>query len=367
MIEMPETRYVKTADGTRLAYQVFGSGKRDILYLPGHIGHVEVHWEDPLYAAFLRGLGSFARVIAVDRRGQGLSDRLSPGDLPPPEVLVDDVVSVMAEIRSHDTVVLGHDEGAQIGVLLAASHPDAVRGLILYGSSPSGAWSPATPWGDTEEEWMSWLAWVIPRWGSMESAIVDVQEAAPERVGDEAFTRWVAKLYRYGVSPNAASALYQLALGLDVTDVLPAVRVPTMVAHRTGDRMTPMEAGRFMAARIPEARFVELPGEDHFPNGPSWEALVDTIRGFVDGSQDRPTDSRRLATVLFTDVVGSTARSAELGDAAWKVMLESHHSAVRRELELHGGHELSTAGDGFFATSGDLRRLRSALARSPTP
>lgn len=363
MRDIPETRYLRTPDGVYLAFQVFGAGPTDILYLPGFITHVEIIWENRGLAEFLRGLASFARVISVDRRGVGLSDRLSPADLPPPEVLVDDVAILLDEVGSLNTVLFGHDEGAQIGVLFAAGRPERLRGLVLYGSSPTNVSRPHAPWVETEEMWEGWLRWMPQHHGSREAAIRDLQETGPGHAFDEAEIEFIAKLYRHGASPGALEALTRLSFQLDVSDVLPTVRVPTLVLHRRDDPIVSIEAGHHIAATIPGARFVELEGYGHFPNQGDVPQLVEAVREFVEGSRGHADTTRRLATVLFTDIVRSTERAAELGDAAWKDLLGEHHQRTRAELARFGGNEVDTAGDGFLATfDGPARAVRCAQA-----
>jgi class 3 adenylate cyclase len=361
----PETRYVTAVDGTRIAYQIHGQGRRDLLFLPGQISHLDLHWEDPNFAAIMAALGTFARVIAMDRRGVGLSDRLSPDDLPPVEVLVSDVAAVLDEVRSFDTVLIGLDEGAQIGVLFAATHPQRLTGLMLYGMSPSGVPRPDMPWVPPAAELEAWLEWSVARYGSREQAMVDMQETSPSRAGDEKYLEWLSAMYRYGASPSAYVALYRMSMQLDVTDVLPAVRTPTVVIHRTGDRVVPLAAAQLVASRLPNARLVELAGDDHFPSSADASQVVDVVRDFVGASPVRTDTHRRLVTLLFTDIVDSTRRAADLGDREWSGLLERHHLVVRRELERHHGREVSTSGDGFFATfDGPARAVRCAQAIS---
>jgi pimeloyl-ACP methyl ester carboxylesterase len=360
---IPETRYVTAADGTRIAFQVHGQGRRDLLFLPGQISHLDLHWQDPNFAEVMTALGGFARVIAVDRRGVGLSDRLSPDDLPPVEVLVSDVAAVLDEVRSRDTVLVGLDEGGQIGVLFAATHPERLTGLILHGMSPSGVPRPDMPWVPPPSDVEEWLEWSAARYGSREQAVADMQEASPSRAGDESYLQWLSAMYRYSASPSAFVALYRMAMQLDVTEVLPAVHTPTLVIHRTGDRVVPIEAARYVTAAMPNARLEELPGDDHFPSSDDTSLFIELIRDFVGAPRDRVGTDRRLATLLFTDVVASTQRAAELGDSAWKVLVEKHHAIVRACLADFGGVEVDTAGDGFFATfEGPAAAVRCASA-----
>jgi pimeloyl-ACP methyl ester carboxylesterase len=359
---IPETRYAKTKDGVRIAYQVFGHGEHDLLYVPGFITHLDLHWEDPRYAEFLNGLGSFARVIAIDRRGVGLSDRLSPADLPPVEVIVDDLVTVLDEVGSLETALFGHDDGGQVGALLAASQPERLRALIVYATSPATVRRPNAPWSSSEEEWESWLAWTVEHYGSRESAIRDLQETSSSRsAGNEQDIEWIAKLYRNGVSPSAFLALHRLSMQLDVTDILPTIRVPSLIVHRRDDPLVHVEASRFMAATIPGAQLVELDGGGHFPNQGEVAPLVDAVREFVSGMGEHVDTTRRLSTVLFTDIADSTRIAAELGDAKWKQLLVAHHERTRQQLAHYRGTEVDTAGDGFLATfDGPARAIRCA-------
>jgi pimeloyl-ACP methyl ester carboxylesterase len=359
---IPETRYAKMKDGVRVAYQVFGRGEHDLLYVPGFITHLELHWEDPRYAEFLNGLGSLARVIAIDRRGVGLSDRLSPADLPPVEVIVDDLVTVLDEVGSLEAALFGHDDGGQVGALLAASRPDRLRALILFATSPATVSRPNAPWSSSEAEWESWLAWTVEHYGSRESVIRDLQETSSSRsAGNEHDVEWIGKLYRFGASPSAFLALHRLSMQLDVTDILPTIRVPSLIIHRHDDPVVGVEASRFIAATIPEAQLVELEGGGHFPNQGEVAPLVDAVRKFIAGTSDHVDTTRRLATVLFTDITDSTRIAAELDDAKWKQVLVAHHERTRAQLARYRGTEVDTAGDGFLATfDGPARAIRCA-------
>jgi pimeloyl-ACP methyl ester carboxylesterase len=360
-VDAPEIRYVRTPDGVYIAYQSFGVGALDIVYLPGFITHLEINWEDPDYAAFLRGLASFARVVAIDRRGVGLSDRLSPSDLPPPEVLIDDVMAVLDQVGSFNTLLFGMDEGALIAALFAAALPERTRGLVLFNSSPTIVWKPHAPWSETPEAWEDWLRFMKTHYGSRDAAIRDLQETGSIHGFDESEVRFISRLYRYGVSPGALEALFRLSFQLDISDILPSIRVPTLVAHRPADPVVSIEASRHMASVIPGATLVEVEGYGHFPNQGDAAQLVDVVRTFALGPRHDADESRRLATVLFTDIVASTEHAAELGDRRWRELLERHHEMVRKILGAHRGIEVDTAGDGFLATfDGPARAVRSA-------
>jgi class 3 adenylate cyclase len=361
-MDVPEPRYTTAPDGTSLAYQVFGSGRRDLVFLPGNATQLDVGWEHPVFERFYRLLAELGRVIMVDRRGVGLSDRVALDDPPPLEVLVDDLARVLDTVRSRDTVLLGQDEGALTAILFAAIHPERVARLILVAPRPAMVATPEHPWGGPPDEWEEWLAWASEHWGSRESIVHDMHELFPSLLGDERAIEFGAKLQRAAPSPKAAVALFRISTQLNVADVLPTIRTPTLVLHRRADAMIPLEAGRAIVDMMPNASMVELEGEDHIIQTGTREELVEPLRTFLDLEMPPIDEGRRLATVLFTDLVGSTARSVELGDTAWGELLERHHDAVRRELARHGGTEVDTAGDGFFATfDGPAAAARCAM------
>ena len=355
----PEVRYARASDGVSIAYQVFGRGRLDLVYVPGQVSHLDVNWELPSYADFLRTLGGLARVIVLDRRGIGLSDRLSPGEFPPAEVLAEDLGVVLQSALSRNTVLFGADEGGQICSLYAAAHPERVRGLILYGMTPNGA---ATQ-GATAEDlagWEEWLAWMPSRWGSHESGLLDTREMSPTHADDDNALEWAAKLQRNALHPSAIEPLFRISMALDVRDVLPSIAVPTVMLHRRDDAVVPIETARAVAAAIPDARLEELPGEDHLAYLGSWEAITDAVATFLGeltGGPSAPT--RRLATVVFTDIVGSTERAAELGDGPWRELLARHDEIARAQIEDGGGTYVKSTGDGLMATfDGPARAVR---------
>jgi class 3 adenylate cyclase/pimeloyl-ACP methyl ester carboxylesterase len=302
-------------------------------------------------------------VILVDRRGVGLSDRVAPDALPPVEVLVSDLACVLDHVRSQDTVILGADEGAHSAVLFAATHPDRVRRLVLWAPRPSIVATAEHPWGGSREEWAEWLDWAGEHWGSRESIVNDLHELAPSWLEDERAIEYGAKVQRAAASPKSAVALFRISMTLNMAEVLPAVHTPTLVLHRGDDGLVPPAAGRAVADLMPDATFVEFPGEDHFLYAGHTDELFEHLRSFLQLDVSPVDRSRRLTTVLFTDIVGSTERTAALGDAAWKRLLERHHETVRAELARRGGQEVDTAGDGFFATfDGPAAAARSAVA-----
>ncbi|HEU4760332.1 MAG TPA: adenylate/guanylate cyclase domain-containing protein [Dehalococcoidia bacterium] len=349
----PETRYAKSGD-VNIAYQVVGDGPLDIVSVPGFISHLEVGWEDPSLARFLRRLASFSRLILFDKRGTGLSDRVSVKELPTLEQRMDDVRAVMDAVGSQRAALLGFSEGGPMSVLFAATYPERTSALVLY-----GAFSSLTELRLSADQLQPFLNTLERNWGQEGN----VEWFAPSRVGDQQFKEWWARHGRAGASPGAAVALTRMNFEIDTRHVLPAVRVPTLVLHRTGDRVVPVERGRKMAGQIPGARYVELPGDDHAPFLGDADALLEEVQEFLTGVRPAPEPDRVLATVLFTDIVGSTQRAAELGDRRWRDLLDSYYGLARRELTHFRGREVKTTGDGFLATfDGPARAIRCGRA-----
>ena len=351
---MPDTRYAKSGD-VNIAYSVVGEGPFDLVLIPGFISHLELDWEEPRYAHFLERLASFSRLIMFDKRGTGLSDR--PGGLPDLETRMDDVRAVMDAAVSERAALFGYSEGGPMSCLFAATYPERTIALVLYGTyakrcEPDEEY----PWVMTWEERQRYAQEVEREWGR-ES---DLGSMAPN--ADEALTRWWRARARAAASPGAARDLILMNSRIDVRDVLPTVRVPTLVLHRSGDRDSHVEEGRYIAERIPGARFIELPGEDHAPLIDT-DRIVDEVETFLTGRQPVREPDRMLATVLFTDIVGSTEKAVELGDARWRQLLQQHHGLIRRQLNRFQGREVDTAGDGFFASfDGPARAIRCACA-----
>jgi pimeloyl-ACP methyl ester carboxylesterase len=356
----PETRYAK-AGGLNIAYQIVGDGPYDLLWIPGWVSNVELAWEEPLLAHFFERLARFSRLILFDKRGTGLSDRVPTDELPSLDERLDDVGAVLDAVGSERAALLSHSEGGNLAVLFAATFPDRTAALVTAGIYAKRVWSEDYPWAPTPEEREREIAQVEQEWGSN----MDVEHYAPSVVGDEGFSSRLATYFRRSASPGAAAALLRMNTRIDIRDVLPTIRVPTLVLHRTGDRDTNVEEGRWIASRIPGARFVELPGDDHMPWVGDVDGLVDVVEEFLTGVRPAPEEDadRVLATVLFTDVVGSTERAAALGDREWARLLERHHEVVRAELARFRGREVDTAGDGFLAWfDGPARAVRCALA-----
>ncbi len=353
----PETRYAKSGV-VNIAYQVVGDGPLDLVFVPGWISHLEVGWEEPSFARFLRRLASFSRLILFDKRGTGLSDRVSVMELPTLEQRMDDVRAVMDAAGSERAALFGVSEGGPMSVLFAATYPRRTSALILYGSMARRAEFVPT------DEQLQQISEALERtWGQA----MDTGLWAPSRAHDQQFKEWLARLGRLGASPGAGAALIRMMMQMDVRHVLPAIRVPTLVIHRIGDRAVAIDLGRQLAQEIPGAKFVELPGDDHFPSAGDADAILDEIQEFLTGVRPAPEPDRVLATVLFTDIVGSTQRAAELGDRRWRDLLDSYYALARRELDHFRGREVKTMGDGFLATfDGPARGIRCASAISET-
>lgn len=354
----PQIRYARNGD-ISVAYQVVGSGPRDLILVPGWVSNIEVFWEEPTMARFLERLASFSRLILFDKRGTGLSDRVS--DIPSLEIRMDDVRAVMDAVGSRQAALFGYSEGGPLCTLFAATYPDRATALIMAGSYPNLKWSPESPWGRTPEMQDQFVAAMETHWGGP----VGIELRAPSVAHDERFRQWWARWLRSSASPAAAAAVVRMSYQIDVRDLLPLIRVPTLILHSVGDKAVSVAGSRFMAEQIPGAKLVELPGADHVPWLSDSDAIVDEIEEFLTGVRGRAEPDRVLATVLFTDVVGSTEKAAELGDRRWRDLLDSHNSVVRRELERFRGHEVKTAGDGFLATfDGPARAIRCACAIS---
>jgi len=363
-MEPPETRYARSGD-VSIAYQVVGEGPFDLVYVPGSISHIEMIWEDGAHADVFRSLAAFSRLILFDKRGTGLSDRV--GDLPDLETRMDDVRAVMDAAGSRRAALMGASEGAPMTLLFAATYPERTAALVIWGGIVSGSWSPRTPWERTREETEAAIDRSHALWGTPELGKQMLERFAPSAAEDQELQRLLTRYLRSAASPGALAALMRMNLGIDVQDVLPSISVPTLIFHRTGDRAANVRNGRLMAEAIPHARYVELPGDDHlFTVDP--EPMLSEVEVFLSelwrqGSWEEPEHDRVLATVLFTDIVGATARAVELGDRAWRELLEKHHQAIRTQLARFRGREVDTAGDGFFATfDGPARAIRCACA-----
>jgi class 3 adenylate cyclase len=346
-MEAPETRYARSGNYS-IAYQVVGQGDLDLVYVPGLASHMEVFWEEPAYSRFLHRLASFSRLILMDRLGTGLSDRLPANQVSTYEQRMDDIRAVMDAVGSERAAVLGWSEGAPLCALFAATYPQRTTALVMYGGLPRFVSDDDYQWGFPREVLDDWVEQIVPAaWGQDEELL---RLWAPSVADQPGPRRWFVRFGRLAASPGAAQALFGMAQDLDIRDILPAIRVPTLVVHRTEDSLVEVEHSRYMAERIPDAKLVELPGVDHLWWFGDQDAIVDEVQEFLTGARSAPEPDRVLATIMFTDIVGSTKRAAELGDSRWRELLEGHEAIVRRELARHRGREVNTTGDGFLAT-----------------
>lgn len=354
----PETRYA-LSDGVHIAYQVVGDGPFDLVYVPGWVSNVEVMWEEPRLAAFLGRLASFARLIVFDKRGTGLSDSVPDAELPGLERRMDDVRAVMDAAGSERAALLGHSEGGNMCILFSATFPERTSALVLVGCYAKRSRTDDYPWAPDPVERERDIAETERTWGRVDPT----PTLAPSLADDQAFRDWVRRYLRLSASPRAAAAVLRMNTQIDTRDVLPAIRVPTLLIYRTGDNDVLVDEGRWIASRIPDARFVELPGSDHLMWAGDAGAILDEIEGFLTGVRRGPAPDRVLTTVLFTDITRSTERAAEMGDHDWAGLIERHHAAIRRELNRFQGREVDTAGDGFLARfDGPARAVRCAIA-----
>ena len=353
----PRTQYTKSGN-VSIAYRVLGSGPIDLVYAQGWITNVEYAMENPDYARYLTRLSSFSRFIWFDRRGMGLSDRdVESLTL---EERVDDIRAVMDAVGSERAALLGVSEGGYMSLMFAATHPERTAALVLYGCYAKCGFAPDYPWGGTfEEHTKKWVDDVERDWGGP----FDLEHGAPSVAKDEAARSWFGAYLRYSASLSATKALAYQDHAVDVRELLPAIRVPTLVLHRTGDQWVSFAQGRYLAEHIPGAKLIELPGEDHIPWWGDQERLIGEIQEFLTGARTVPSTDRVLLTVLVTDIVGSTEKAAVMGDMKWKGLLQSHDAAVRQELQNFGGQEINTTGDGFvLAFTGPSRAVHCALA-----
>jgi pimeloyl-ACP methyl ester carboxylesterase/class 3 adenylate cyclase len=358
-VEVSETRYAQSGD-VSIAYRVMGEGPFDLVFVPPAVSNVELTFEDAGRAGFFEQLASFSRLIIFDKRGTGLSDRVS--GVPDIETRMDDVRAVMDAAGSGRAALIGISEGGPMSIVFAATYPERTRALVLYGTIPRFTRAPGFPFAPTREEVVRENEHEVRGWGTAELA----REWYPD-LGEEEIQRAASRM-RQGASPGAYRQLTQMNLDVDVRAALPSVRVPTLIAHRSEDPAVEVAGARWMSEQIAGARFVEVPGWGHMIPQGDWGKLADEMEAFLvpicTGDQAfEPEHDTVLATVLFTDIVDSTARAVELGDRAWRDVLERHHGVVRRELARFRGREHDTAGDGFFASfDGPARAIRCASA-----
>jgi class 3 adenylate cyclase len=348
---LPETHYALSGD-VNIAYQTIGDGPENIIIVPGVVSHVEFLHEMPGYTAFLRRLATFARVVTFDKRGQGLSDRVS--DAPSLEQRMDDVRAIMDEVGLERAVLIGYSEGCPMSILFAATYPERVSRLVLFGGFARNL----TLSGDNGEKIISER---VKHWGSGEM----IKRVKPSEAENPVAVKQFAKFERLSASPGAIGAFSRLNAKIDVTSILSSVRVPTLVLHRRTDALIPVQWGQDLAAQTPAARFIEYPDGDHAIYTGNVEAVLGDIEEFITGHRERPsTDLERvLATVLFTDIVDSTRSASEMGDQAWRRLLDNHDQIAKQLVEQHRGSLIKTTGDGILATfDGPGRAVRCALA-----
>ena len=352
-----KTRYARNGDA-RIAYQVIGDGPFDLIVVPGFVSNVEAHWEIPGVPAIFERFASYARLITWDKRGTGLSDPVLR--LPPLDERMDDMLAVLDAAGSEQAALFGVSEGGPLSILFAATHPQRVSALAMYGAAPRMAWAPDFTWGMPPERYSDAMKEaVLDGWG--DGVLLDL--FAPSCAEDERMREVWGTFQRVGASPSMGLATLQALLKIDVRDILPSVGVPTLLIHRRGDRAIPAKSSRYMSEHIPNAKYVELEGEDHLWLVGDTDAIFDEVEEFLTGVRRNFVKDRMLATVLFTDIVDSTRKLAELGDHRWRVVLAEHDALVRRELERFRGREVKTTGDGFLATfDGPARAVTCAGA-----
>jgi pimeloyl-ACP methyl ester carboxylesterase len=355
VVDSPDTRYAKTADGVHIAYQVLGDGPFDLVLVTGYVSHVELAWDDPEIADFLRALASFSRLILFDRRGLGLSDPVQGA--PTIEDRMQDVRAVMDAAGSERAALLGISEGGPMSMVFAATYPERVSALVLYGTFARMTEADGYPWGYPSDVFEGFVDSKIIAWGGDDT--VDV--FAPSRAQDGEFRRRWAAFERRATSPGAYRSLMDMNAETDVRDVLSTIRVPTLVLHRAEDIPVRVGNGRYLSEHIPGARFVELPGADHFFFVGDTGKLLDEVEEFLTGRRSVHEQDRVLATVLFTDIVGSTEQAIRLGDTGWRRLLDQHDQITRREVDRWRGRVVKSTGDGALATfDGPARAIRCA-------
>ena len=357
MNEIPETKYARSGD-LHIAYQVIGDGPLDIVTSPGWISHMEQQWEQPLPAHFLLRPTSYARVLLFDKRGTGLSDRT--GGVPTLEECMDDIRAVMDAEGSERAALVGHYDSGAHSAMFAATYPERTSALIIVGGYAKGSRDETYPFGPDPAVTGMLAEAIRDEWGK--GTIVPV--IAPSMAGDKSFAEFWGRYERLSASPGAAASLFQMMAEMDIRDILPNIQAPTLVIHRTDHPVVPMESARYLAEHITGARLVELPGTDALPYTPTGgDDVLDEIQEFLTGVREGPPSDRVLATVLFTDIVDSTKHASELGDHAWRELLDRHDATVRRQLDRYRGTEVGTAGDGFLAMfDGPARAIQCAIA-----
>jgi len=358
MADIPATHYVKS-DDVHIAYQVIGDGPRDLLFVPGFVSNVEAQWQSPSRASFFRRLATFARVITFDKRGTGMSDRGS--QIFTLEQRMHDVQAVLDQVGSRQATLFGISEGGPMSLLYAATYPERTSALVLYGTYARRSWAPDHTFGWTDAQWSFFLDDIEHHWGEADAASVLMW--APSLGANRHALEQTVAYFRASASPGAASSIMRMNREIDVRDILPVTRVPTLILHRTDERVIDVRQARYMAEQIPCAKLIELSGQDHIPWVGNQNVILDEVEEFVTGQRQAVEPDRVLATVLFVDIAGSTERAAALGDGAWHVLLDAFYAKARAVLGQYRGREINTAGDGFLAAfDGPARAVRCASA-----
>jgi len=355
-MEKPKTKYAKSGR-INIAYQVFGNGEIDLVYIPGWVSNIDYMWEDPDLAHMMNSFARFSRVIVFDKRGTGLSDRdVGFATL---DERMDDLTAVMDAANSKRAAILGFSEGGNLAILFAASFPQRVSHLILYCGFARRLWAPDYSWAAKPEARNTWIQGIEDNWGNG----FEVEWLAPSRRKDMAFTDRLAGYLRHSASPGAAAQILLLNSEIDVRDILPTISVPTLILNRRDDTHVRLVDAEYLADRISGSKFVALPGKDHLPWTEKLEPFLNEIELFLTGTRPTAVPERVLATILFTDIVDSTKQAALLGDHAWRGKLVAHNEIVRSELSEHRGREINTTGDGFVASfDAPARAIGCALA-----
>jgi class 3 adenylate cyclase len=354
----PETRYAKGRDGF-VAYQVIGDGPLDLVFIPDWVTNVEVMWDEPSLARFLRRLASFSRLICFDKRGTGVSDPVLFEEGFSVESWIDDTCTVLQAVGSERAAMFGHAEGGRMALLFAATFPEKTSALVLLDSFARRVRDKNYPWGVPEDLLPTFFEQFDTGWGKGGHLSV----IAPSAAQDQRFVEWYGRYQRLAMGPTQAANGYRNQFQFEVRAVLPAVRTPTLVLHRKDNAYIRAGNGRYLAEHIAGARYLEVPGRDHLYHVGQTGIILDAIQEFLTGRHDAADDDRILATVLFADIVRSTERAAQLGDRAWADLLATYHDVARRATAQFRGREIDTAGDGFFAAfDGPARAIRSACA-----
>lgn len=354
----PQTRYARSGD-LSIAYQVIGDGPLDLVLNHGWVSNIDLQWDSPYMSTFLHRLSTFSRLITFDKRGVGLSDRVPVTELPTLEQRMDDLRAVMDAAGSERAALLGISEGGAMCLLFAASHPSRVRAVLTFGTYAKRAWSADYPWAPTPEAREGEYAHTLDTWGTAQ----DAPTIFPSMVGNDVFREWIGRYFRAAASPAAAVALLRMNTQADIRAVLPTIHVPALIMNRIEDGDVKADEARYIASQIPGARLKLFAGADHVPWVGHTDEILGEIEEFLTGSRYGGRDDRVLATILCTDIVGSTELVVQMGDREWRELLDRHHAMVRRQLKARSGNEIDNAGDGFFASfDGPARGIRCAEA-----